>query len=344
MTRIAKTVWPSIALLMSISSAVSAADDSESFVTEWGHPDLQGVWNFSSEIPLERPAQYGTREFLTAEEIDEIKARLAAEAEEGAVIEADSDVASRGAPGTDERFVYGYDHFWYEMASIADTVRTSQIVYPEDGRLPALVEGAPVGVSGFLEDAVGERPVRTGSGGIGKDGPEDRGLPERCIIGMNALPPYRPSRYNNNLQIIQNRDHVVIISEMIHNARMIPLEDRPPLPDHIEQWTGDSRGYWDGDTLVIETRNFSYYTASFRSYGTGKEKVLTERITRTDYDTLEYQWTLEDPATFTDKVTAILPMAKVAGQLYEYACQEGNYGLMNILRGAREEEKRAALQ
>jgi hypothetical protein len=335
----------SFALLsIGVLTSAQAADENTAFKTEWGRPDLQGVWNFSSEIPFQRPAQYGEREFLTEKEINDIKAKLAAEAEQGARVEANADVANRGAPSTDERFVYGYDHFWYEMASIADTVRTSQITYPTNGQLPDLVEGTPVGASGFLEDAKGERPVRTGSGGIGKDGPEDRGLPERCIIGMNALPPYRPSRYNNNLQIIQNSDHVVILSEMIHNARMIPLNGLPTLPEDIEQWTGDSRGYWDGDTLVVETRNFSFYTASLQGYGTGREKFLTERFTRKGYDSLDYQWTLDDPATFTDKVTAILPMAKVAGQLYEYACQEGNYGLLNILRGAREEERRIAAE
>jgi hypothetical protein len=318
----------------------TAANAAEEFTTQWGHPDLQGVWNFSTEIPFERPEHFGTREFLTAEEIEEIQARLAAEAQAGAQVEADSELANRGAPEEGERFVYGYDHFWYEMAPIADTVRTSQIIYPENGRLPDIVEGAPRGESGFLADAQGQRPVRTGSGGIGKDGPEDRGLPERCIMGLNGLPPYRPSRYNNNLLIVQNRDHVVIMSEMLHNARMVPLSDLPPLPSDIEQWTGDSRGYWDGDTLVVETRNFSFYTVSLRNTGTGKEKFLTERFTRKDYGSMEYEWTLQDPATFTDKITAVLPMAKVDGQLYEYACQEGNYGLMNILRGARAEEAR----
>lgn len=323
---------------LGISLTAKAQDE---FTTQWGDPDLQGVWNFSTEIPFERPEQFGTREFLTEQEIRDIQARLAAEAAAGAEVEADPDVAERSAPSTDERFVYGYDHFWYEMAPIADTQRTSQVVYPANGQLPAIVEGAPRGESGFLADAQGQRPVRTGSGGIGKDGPEDRGLPERCIIGLNGLPPYRPSRYNNNLQIIQNKDHVVIMSEMLHNARIVPLTDLPPLPADIEQWTGDSRGYWDGDTLVVETRNFSYYTSSLRNVGTGKEKFLTERFTRGDYNSLEYEWTLQDPATFTDKVTAILPMAKVDGQLYEYACQEGNYGLLNILRGARAEEQRA---
>ncbi|MFN3163919.1 MAG: hypothetical protein ACE37N_10655 [Pseudohongiellaceae bacterium] len=329
------------ALTLSTLGISLTAQAQDEFTTQWGDPDLQGVWNFSTEIPFERPEQFGTREFLTEQEIRDIQARLAAEAAAGAEVEADPDVAERSAPSTDERFVYGYDHFWYEMAPIADTQRTSQVVYPENGQLPAIVEGAPRGESGFLADAQGQRPVRTGSGGIGKDGPEDRGLPERCIIGLNGLPPYRPSRYNNNLQIVQNKDHVVIMSEMLHNARIVPLTDLPPLPADIEQWTGDSRGYWDGDTLVVETRNFSYYTSSLRNVGTGKEKFLTERFTRGDYNSLEYEWTLQDPATFTDKVTAILPMAKVDGQLYEYACQEGNYGLLNILRGARAEEQRA---
>ena len=342
-TRGARTLSRLLWLVAGLAASSQSLAQDEIATTEWGHPDLQGVWNFSSEIPFERPAEFGEREFLSAEEIEAIKARLEREAAQGEVVEADETLADRSAPSTDERFVYGYDHFWYEMASIADTVRTSQVVYPKNGRLPALAEGAPVGAGGFLQDAAGTRPVRTGSGGIGKDGPEDRGLPERCIIGLNGLPPYRPSRYNNNLQIVQNKDHVVILSEMIHNARMVPLTDLPPLPDHIEQWTGDSRGYWDGDTLVIETRNFSFYTTSLLGYGTGRDKVLTERLTRTGYDSLDYRWTLDDPATFTDRITAVLPMAKVAGQLYEYACQEGNYGLLNILRGAREEERRAAL-
>jgi len=331
-----------MALFITAMTSTQVAAVEETFKTEWGQPDLQGVWNFSTEIPLERPERFGDREFLTAEEISEIQAQLAAAAAAGEEVAPDADAANRGEPSTDERFVYGYDHFWYEMAPIADTVRTSQIIYPKNGRLPEILPGAPRGLSGFLEDASGQRPVRTGSGGIGKDGPEDRGLPERCIIGMNALPPYRASRYNNNLQIVQNRDHVVIMSEMIHNARIVPLTELPPLPEDIEQWTGDSRGYWDGETLVVETRNFSFYTASLGAIGTGEKKILTERFTRRDYDSLDYEWTLSDPPTFTDKITAVLPMAKVAGQLYEYACQEGNYGLLNILRGARAEEMRAA--
>ena len=151
-----------------------------------------------------------------------------------------------------------------------------------------------------------------------------------------------PSLYNNNVQIFQNRDHAVILTEMIHNARIVPLDNRPPLPGEVGQWSGDGRGYWDGDSLVVVSRNFNGLTQSFSAFGTSDEKVLTERFTRVDAVTVEYEWTLEDPATFTDRITAIVPMTKVGGQLYEYACHEGNYGMVNILRGQRMEEIRAA--
>ena len=316
-----------------------AAENFQVPVTEWGQPDLQGVWNFSTDIPLQRPTRYGDREFLTPEEILEIEQRRA-EAAAGAEPEPDPDVANRGAPDTDERFTFGYDMFWYEMGAIGDTRRTSQIVYPPDGRLPPRVEGAPVQSGGLGGDVPGERPVRYGVGGIGKDGPEDRGLSERCIVGFNEGPPFSPSRYNNNVQIIQNRDHVVILTEMIHDARIVPLVERPPLDDDIRLWTGDSRGHWEGDTLVVVTRNFNPLISSFGSYGTAEQKLLTERFTRTSYSGLEYHWTLEDPATFTDRIEAYLPLTKVAGQLYEYACHEGNYGMVNILRGERMAEAR----
>jgi hypothetical protein len=184
--------------------------------------------------------------------------------------------------------------------------------------------------------------VRYTVGGIAKNGPEDRGLSERCIVGFNDGPPFMPSLYNNNVQIFQSRDHAVILTEMIHNARIVPLDDRPPLPEEIGQWSGDGRGYWDGDSLVVVSRNFNGLTQSFSAFGTSDEKVLTERFTRVDALTVDYEWTLEDPATFTDRITAIVPMTKVGGQLYEYACHEGNYGMVNILRGQRMEEIRAA--
>jgi hypothetical protein len=174
--------------------------------------------------------------------------------------------------------------------------------------------------------------------------PEDRGLSERCIVGFNAGPPFIPSLYNNNVQIFQNRDTAVILTEMIHDARIVPLadsaEEHTRLHSDLRLWSGDSRGYWDNDTLVVVTRNFSDLTFSFSAQGTAFDKTLTEHFTRTAADTVEYAFTVDDPTTFTDKVSAVVPMTKVAGQLYEYACHEGNYGMVNILRGARAQERR----
>ena len=220
--------------------------------------------------------------------------------------------------------------------------RTSLIVYPENGRLPETQEGVPVQVGGLGPDEPGERPVRMVVGGIAKDGPEDRGLSERCIVGFNSGPPFTPNLYNNNVQIFQNQSTAVIMTEMIHDARVVPIASDASLTNDIRLWTGDSRGHWDGDTLVVETRNFNSFTQSFGVYGTAEEKLLTERFTRTGPYTVEYEFTVEDPATFKDKITVMVPMSKVDGQLYEYACHEGNYGMINILRGERMTEQREA--
>ncbi len=314
------------------STLTMAADNYEVPRTQWGQPDLQGVWNFSSDVPMERPVEFGERQFLNEAEIEEIRARQAA-------LDAASDSALP-ISGVDE----SYNDFWIENAGIGDIVRTSHIIHPADGRLPDLVPGAIANQGVYGGGTTGEsRPVRISAGGIGTDGPEDRGLSERCIIGFNAGPPMTPSLYNNNVQIIQGRDHAVILTEMIHDARIVPLYDSPAdfprLDDDLTFWTGDSRGYWDGDTLVVVTGNFNGLSTSFGSSGTSAEKVLTERFTRVDYDTVNYEWTLDDPATWTDRITAIVPMTKVAGQVYEYACHEGNYGMINILRGARVQEQ-----
>lgn len=328
--------------LLGVASSLLVAQGSNDYEpprTQWGQPDLQGVWNFSSNIPMQRPERYGTQEFLTPEQIEEAIAR-----QEAAAAAADAAAAQRvvdpdAPPETDNPG--GYNDFWVESAGIGDVVRTSHIVYPENGRLPAVVEGAPFQRGGLGPDIPGERPVRYVVGGISKTGPEDRGLSERCIVGFNSGPPFTPSLYNNNMQIFQNRDTAVIMTEMIHDARIVPLQDKPPLDDDIRLWSGDSRGYWDGDTLVVETRNFNGMRQTFASRGSNSDMVLTERFTRTAYDTVEYEFTIDDPATFTDKITAVVPMTKVAGQIYEYACHEGNYGMVNILRGARVEERQA---
>ena len=323
-----RLLLPAIVSLLLWNSAWSA-EDYQTPRTEWNQPDLQGVWNFSSDIPMQRPAQYGEREFLTEEEVAEIRARRVAR----------DDFSDAAIPngGVNE----AYNDFWVETAGIGDVARTSIIVYPENGRLPPYAEEAVV-VQGRLDpDIDGERPVRFTGGGIGSDGPEDRGLGERCIVGFNAGPPISPSLYNNNLQIVQSRDHVVIMIEMVHDARIVPLDGRGPLDDSIRLWSGDSRGYWDGETLVVESRNFNGLTQSFGAGGTSDTKFLIERFTRLSDDSIAYEFTVDDPQAYTDKITGIIPLTKVDGLLYEYACHEGNYGLLNILRGARAEEARA---
>ncbi len=321
-------------------SFAQTADDYVAPRTEWDQPDLQGIWNFNSNTPMERPDRFGTQEFLTPEEAEQDRLRqeerrIAADAREAEL------VVNPVAPPAGASSTGGYNSFWYETASIGENVRTSLIVYPRNGRLPARVEGSAEHIANLGPDVEGERPVIALFGGIGKDGPEDRGLSERCLIGFNAGPPLAGGGYNANVQIFQNKDHAVIMTEMVHDARIVPLDDRDAIDDDIRLWSGDSRGYWDGDTLVVVTKNFTDLIPSFSRYGNAKDKTLTERFTRVNAVTINYEWTLEDPSTFTDKITAIMPITKVAGHLYEYGCHEGNYGMINILRGERMQELRA---
>ncbi|MFT4813642.1 MAG: hypothetical protein ACI9WR_000946 [Paracoccaceae bacterium] len=316
---------------LALATAVSAllggavqAQDYEVPETQWGQPDLQGVWNFSSTIPLERPAFFADKAYLTEQDLATIKART-----------------EQGLQAINNIGVGGYNTFWTEMGGTGDN-RTSLIMYPENGRMPDTVEGVAIQVGGLGPDEPGTRPTRMVVGGIAKDGPEDRGISERCIVGFNSGPPFTPNLYNNNVQIVQAKDTVVIMTEMIHDARIVPLTDKPALSGEVRLWTGDSRGYWDGETLVVETRNFNNLTQSFGVYGSAEDKLLTERFTRSDEFTVEYEFTVEDPSTFKDKVVAMVPMSKVDGLMYEYACHEGNYGLLNTLRGERISEQREA--
>ena len=214
------------------------------------------------------------------------------------------------------------------------TDRTSLIVDPPDGRIPPLTPAA--------QRRQAER--REARRGVGTDEVSPGGwldelsAPVRCIIGFNQGPPMTPSAYNNNMQLFQTEDHVVILNEMVHDARVVPLDGRPPLPSGIRQWTGDSRGYWDGDTLVVETTNRR--DGSFQ--GASRHLRLTERFTRADENTLVYEVTLEDPTTWTAPWTFMVPMSKNPGEIYEYACHEGNYYMANMLRGARAAEADAA--
>lgn len=320
--------WLPLMSLLLIQSSLAAESYSVPR-TQWGQPDLQGVWNFSSDVPMLRPAEFGERQFLTQEEITAKRGEQLQQLGRRRPI--------RSANGVE---AFYNDNMWAENRNRDSNVRTSLIVYPDNGQLPALSEGV-IPQPGGERDTVGERPVRFSVGGIGRAGPEDRGLSERCLVGFNNGPQLMPSVYNNNVQIVQNRDHVVILNEMVHDARLVKLSSNSELDEAIGLWSGDSIGYWEQDTLVVVTRNFNGLTQSFEGYGSSEEKVLTERFTRVGPEAMDYEFTIEDHATFTDKLTAILPMSRVAGQLFEYACHEGNYGMGNMLRAARAREATA---
>jgi hypothetical protein len=308
-----------------------------------GKPNLAGTWDFRTITPLERPTSLADQKFLSEkdattlqEEAEARKARLAAPSEVR---------TEPRAPGGGGRAVGGYNDFWLDFGTnVVGDRRTSLIVDPPDGRLPALTAGAKRQVGSLVEDLDLQRPIRVLSAGTRANGPEDRGLAERCLVGFNTGPPMMPSGYNNHMQLFQNSDYVVILNEMVHDSRIIPLDGRPHLPSAIRQWMGDSRGHWEGDTLVVKTTNFTDKTASFSpnvmiAIGTGSTLNLIERFRRPDENTLLYEFTVEDPTTFTRPFTAVVPMRKSNEPVYEYACHEGNYGLPSILRGARAEEQ-----
>jgi hypothetical protein len=309
--------------------------------TSDGKPDLQGIWDFRTLTPLERPATAGDKARLTPEEAAAAESKAAARsAAQSAPSVRKGTLPVGGAVGA-------YNDFWLDQgAKVVDDHRTSLITDPPSGRLPPLQPGVRVQVGSASEDTPGERPVRFRTGGIGGDSYEDRGLAERCLLGFNSGPPIIPGGYNQNIQIIQTHDHVVILNEMVHDARIVPLDGRPHFPANIRQWMGDSRGRWDGDTLVIETTNFTDKTASFNAsistaIGTGSTLHLIERFRRVANDTLLYEFTVSDPKTFTQPFTGVLPMKK-GEELFEYACHEANYGLTNVLSGARAAEKAPA--
>lgn len=321
----------SIASLCALAQAAAPAKPAnKKYVppkTEFGQPDLRGVWSFNSDTPLERPPEFKNREFLTREEIVE-RRKQADDREKWLAYKA-------GGTG-------GFDQYWLEATPQGTDQRTSLIVDPPDGRLPPLQPGMQYDPGDLEQDVPGTRPVRYRTSGIAKDGPEDRGLAERCLMATNSGPPFMPRAYNNNVQIFQSKNTVVIMTEMIHEARVVPLDGRPPLDPSLVQWSGDSRGHWEGDTLVVDTRNFTDKVQSFHNTGTGKTYHLIERFTRTGPNSVEYRFTVDDLATFTKPITAVLPLIRTQGDLYEYACHEGNYGLPNILAGAREAERQAA--
>ena len=308
-----------------LAASEASAQSGSTPRTAWGAPDLQGVWDFRSLTPMQRPEKYAEKEKLTAEEAAVFsEEQIASRSRDSET----SDRAARAARGD----IIPYNDFWFDEGTSVTSDRPSLIVDPPDGRLPAVTAAERRRLNDL---AIARREVSSHEptpGGFVEDlGPG--GLQVRCILGFNSGPPMEPSGYNNNVQLFQTEDHVVLLTEMVHDARVIPLDGRPRLPAALRQWRGDSRGHWDGDTLVVETTNFLRET-NFLQGQAGEHLTLTERFTRVSEETLLYQVTLDDPTTWTRPWTYEVPMQRNPQPMYEYACHEGNYGLYNILAGA----------
>ena len=309
-------------------AAVRAQEpDAEAPRTPWGAPDLNGVWDFRTLTPFERPEDLADQAFFTPEEAAEYEAdRLAAFEIRDTLEPADG--------------VGNYNQFWFDPGdSVSATNQTSLVIDPPDGRVPPLNATAQAKLDAEMAARAGVNRHEPTPGGF-LDTLGSGMFAVRCILGFNSGPPMTPGGYNQNVQIFQTEDHVVLLNEMVHSSRVIPLDGRDPLPDGLRQWMGDSRGRWDGDTLVVETTNFLRET-SFRRGVTTSALQLVERFTRVSDGMLLYEVTVEDPNAWDRTWTYRLPMTANDQPIFEYACHEGNYGLYNIMAGAREQEAAA---
>ena len=293
-----------------VASAQSLPVASAVAQTPFGDPDLQGIWDYRTMTPLERPRDLAGKNVFTPEE---------AAAYERAELEERDDYDARPTV---------HAKFWLDYGTRLTTDRrTSLVVSPTDGRVPSRTA-----VAQARARARAEKRGRTHS-------IQDRSITERCVLGFNAGPPMNPGAYNNNVMLLQIPGMVVLHNEMVHEVRFIPLDGRDHLPQEVRQLRGDSRGHWDGQTLVVETTN---YTDRTNYMGSGDKMRLIERFTRVDDATLLYEYTVEDSESFEQPWTVALPMTRTDGPMFEFACHEGNYGLTNILSAARAEERRGA--
>jgi hypothetical protein len=286
-----------------------------------GQPDLQGYWTNSTYVPLERPDKV-TKAFYTEQEfaavIKDAAARESEQTEPGTVADVHYDFTQFGLDKSQSAFV-------------KNDLRTSLIVDPQNGKLP------PVTAEGQKRAA--DRAAERRRLGATTDAVQNMPVGTRCLVMAGSGPPMMNAGYNNNYQIVQGPGYVMILVEMIHDARIIPIDNRAPLPENMRQWMGDSRGHWEGDTLVVETTNLNGKNP-FR--GSSENMRITERISRVDAETLSYKFTVNDPGTWAAPWTAEAPMTKSVGPIFEHACHEGNYGVTNTLAGARLEDKKAA--
>ncbi|HTJ15305.1 MAG TPA: hypothetical protein VL494_00870 [Steroidobacteraceae bacterium] len=291
-----------------------------------GQPDLQGMWTSATITPLERPAEYGGRRALTAEEASKLEGAEASLVSNSAK---PTDLQQQ-LPGDCKDFGRGcgYNNFWLDRGSQVVTIdgekRTSLLIDPPDGKIPPLTE---------------ERKQYLAPRRQSFDGPEARPLGERCLLAFGSAsgPPMMPVLYNNHYQIVQSKDAVMILVEMVHDARIVRLGGTH-VASNVRKWMGDSVGHWEGETLVVETTNFTDHE-SFR--GATRDARVIERFTRVAPDKIHYRFTVEDPQAFTHSFTGEMPFHRTDDAIYEYACHEGNYALRGILAGAREQEKAA---
>lgn len=287
--------------------------------TPWGDPDLQGLWNYGTNTPLQRPPEYAGREWLTEEEVlaANLESATFATSERRSELTAQYDLS------------LNFNQFWWDLG--VSTGRTSLITDPADGRLP------PRTPDRQAYEATPEAPrlhaVRWGLAPA--HGPEDLEPNARCILDRQV--PIISSSDNNHVQILQTPGYVVILQEKIHDFRIVPVPDQPDLPDQVRQWLGVSRGRWEGDTLVVETKNF-HAQADF--FGSGVDRHVVERFTRRGEDAIEYSFTVTDPSVWTRPWSAMVPWRAAEGPLFEYACHEGNYSMTNILSSSRAVEGR----
>lgn len=311
-------------LVLMLASLTVAAQDNTSIQTPDGQPDISGIFTFRTLTPLQRPAALDGQDTLSAEEAASF------EASERSRLNRDLFDPETGAPtaGYQPRSdggVLSYNEFWYERGvELTSDRRTSLITDPPNGRIPPRTP----------EAARRNDESRAYRSEHRYDSYENRSLFDRCIMGFNSGPPMTSGAYNNNVQILQAPGYVAIVNEMVHNARIIPLDGR--VHGTLPQYAGDSRGHWENDTLVVETTSFQ----GGQSRGTGPNMHLIERFWRIDADTVGYEFTVADPTVYTQSYTAMMPLRRTDGPLYEYACHEGNIGLHGILAGARVQEMR----
>ena len=325
----ATTKTAGIVAALALAAATAPAQESEEassgegaaagMKTSWGVPDLQGTWDFRTMTPMNRPERFKDKEFLTEEEVAELEEQTR-QGHEAALAREASDEPSQGDVDV------GYDFIFIDVGTkVTGTRRTSLIVDPPDGRRPAHTSYALMRMAENRE-VWEKRPITA----------RDRPPATRCLVGFNSGPPMSSGAYNNMMRVVQSPGYVAILNEMVNDHRVIPTDDSEHVPDSVRLWKGDSRGRWEGDTLVVETRNFRPET---NFSGSGPNMILTERFTRIDADALRYEYTVNDPESFAGEWSTVQDMRRTDDEIYEYACHEGNRAMHLMLAGARKEER-----